>query len=193
MTYSDYRRFLAADLYRIGGVRGFRAGLKAVLTLPAFEFVFLMRTCRYLRQHKILKFLLYPLAKMRFTQRTFKYGISIPYQTDIGPGFFIGHIGGIVVNFQCRIGSNCNMSHGVTLGQTNRGKRKGCPTIGDNVYIGPGAKIIGAIRVGDHAAIGANAVVTRDVPAHAVVAGVPAQIISQAGSSDYVDYTLPAN
>ena len=61
-------------------------------------------------------------------------------------------------------GENCNISHGVTLGIADRGKNEGGPTIGDNVYIGPGAKIIGNVTVGNYAAIGANAAVTKDIP-----------------------------
>jgi serine O-acetyltransferase len=124
-----------------------------------------------------------------FMRYTYKFGISIPFETNIGAGFYIGHFGGIVVNEACVIGKNCNISHGVTLGAVNRGERQGCPTIGDNVYIGPGAKIVGNIRVGSHAAIGANCVVTKDVPDHGVVVGIPGRVISQDGSVGYVNRT----
>lgn len=192
MTYSEYKRLLASDLFRIGGARGFLAGFRAYRKLAGFQFIFWLRTCRFARQHSLLKFLVYPLAKSAFMRRTYKYGISIPFNTEIGPGFFIGHFGGVAINEAVRIGRNCNISQGVTLGQSNRGARKGCPTIGDSVYIGPGAKVIGAVHIGDHAAIGANAVVTRDVPAHAVVAGIPARVISSEGSEGYVDFAVPA-
>jgi serine O-acetyltransferase len=82
------------------------------------------------------------------------------------------------------IGENCNISRGVTIGQACRGRRKGTPIIGRHVYIGPGAKIVGAVRVGDFVAIGANCVVTDDVPDHATVVGVPARVISYGGSPD---------
>ena len=98
-----------------------------------------------------------------------RYGIDIPPSTQVGPGLYINHPGGIVVNSGSVIGANCNLSHEVTLGQANRGARAGLPVVGDGVYIGPGAKIVGAVRVGDDVAIGANAVVTSDVPDHAVV------------------------
>ena len=74
----------------------------------------------------------------------YKFGIGIPFITEIGPGFYVGHFGGIFVYPDSKIGRNCNLSQGVTIGNANRGKNKGYPTIGDNVYIGPGAKIIGA-------------------------------------------------
>jgi serine O-acetyltransferase len=114
-------------------------------------------------------------------------GIDISLHSDVGPGFYIGHYGGIVVGAHIIIGRNCNISQGVTLGITNRGKRAGVPTLGDNVYIAPGAKIIGNITIGDRAAIGANAVVVCDVPATAVVVGVPARVISFKGSDGYIN------
>ncbi len=84
------------------------------------------------------------------------------------------------------MGANCNLSQDVTLGLSSRGEFFGCPTIGDRVYIGPGAKVFGAIHVGDDAAIGANAVVTRSVPARAVMIGAPARSVSQKGSEGYI-------
>ena len=84
------------------------------------------------------------------------------------------------------IGDNVNISQGVTIGQTNRGKRKGVPVIGNGVYIGPGAKVIGKVTIGNNVAIGANAVVTEDVPDNACVAGVPAKIVSMNGAEGYV-------
>ena len=117
------------------------------------------------------------------------YRISIPHDTPIGPGLFIGHFGGIAVNNEARIGRNCDLSHGVTIGVINRGKRKGCPRIGDSVYIGPGAKILGNIHVGSNVAIGANAVVIDDVADGMAVAGVPARVVSTLGSAGYVNWT----
>lgn len=116
----------------------------------------------------------------------YSYGISIPYNTTIGPGFYIGHTGGIVVNPRAIIGKNCNISCGVVIGETFRGARKGIPSIGDYVYMAPGAKIIGNISVGNNVAVGANCVVTGDLPDNAVAVGVPAKIVSFDGSAGYV-------
>lgn len=106
-------------------------------------------------------------------------GISISRTARIGPGLYIGHFGGIIVGAGVQLGADCNISQGVTLGEGKVGGRRGVPTIGDRVYIAPGAKAFGPIRVGNDVSIGANAVVARDVPDGVVVAGVPAEIVSQ--------------
>lgn len=87
------------------------------------------------------------------------------------------------------IGKNCNISQGVTIGPTKRGSRRGCPTIGDNVFIGPGALVIGGIKIGRNVAIGGNAVVNKDIPDNAVVVGNPGVIVSFEGSGDYINLT----
>lgn len=115
-------------------------------------------------------------------------GINLPYATDIGPGLFIGHAGGIVVNSACRIGRNCNISHNVTIGST-KGTRAGVPTIGNNVYFGPGSVVIGSITIGDHVAIGANSVVVDNVMEGTTVAGAPARMVSRHGSRAWVNQT----
>lgn len=118
---------------------------------------------------------------------SYKFGIDIPYNTNIGRGFYIGHFGSIVVNGKATIGSNVNISQGVTIGQSNRGPRKGVATIGNCVYIGPGAKIVGNVKIGNNVAIGANCVVTKDIPDNAVVAGIPGEVLSMNGAECYVD------
>jgi serine O-acetyltransferase len=114
--------------------------------------------------------------------------IQIPFETKIGPGLYIGHNGMLIINSLAIIGANCNIGVGVVIGQGGRGEKKGNPVIGDFVYIGVGAKIIGNIRIGDNVAIGANAVVTKDVPPNATVAGIPAKIINYLGSKDFIRY-----
>ena len=155
-----------------------------------FKYVLWMRTCRYTRQASWARFVLYPFAWVMLRRQRYRLGISIPFRTDVGRGLYIGHFGGIVVHEKTTIGKNCNISQGATIGQANRGRNKGYPTIGDNVFIGPGARIFGAIRIGNNVAVGANCVVAKDVPDNAVVVGVPARVISFEGSRDYVNRTL---
>lgn len=100
------------------------------------------------------------------------WGIEVPRTAVIGPGFYIGHFGGITVARRAVIGRNFSLSQAVTVGYAD-GRREGVPVIGDDVYVGPGARLFGAIRIGDNVRIGANAVVYKDIPANAVVALAP--------------------
>jgi serine O-acetyltransferase len=189
MTFSKLKALVKSDLYRYTGDSG-SSVLKHVLRgEPGFKYSFWMRSSRFCEERRLWKLILFHPAVIILKHYMFKYGIAISPDTEIGPGFYIGHFGGIVVNPQSRIGKNCNLSQSVTIGQINRGAKKGSPTIGNNVYIGPGAKIIGNISIGDKAAIGANCVVVKNIPENAVVVGVPGRIISYDGSYDYVNRT----
>ena len=108
----------------------------------------------------------------------YRYGFQIPRKTRIGPGFFIGHFGTIVISRNAVIGKNCNIAHNVTIGSA-RGKRSGAPTLGDAVWIGAGAVIVGRITIGSDVLIAPNAFVNFDVPSNSVVIGNPARIISK--------------
>ena len=198
MTWAQLRELWRADLYRHTGETSWRHLFMHVLLSDGgerfsdgFKYMFHFRLCRYLktRQPRVIFWFLYRIAMRALTRYKYKFGCSIPHMASIGRGFYIGHIRDIVVNECAVIGDNCNISQGVTIGQANRGRRQGTPVIGHNVYIGPGAKIIGAVRVGHHVAIGANCVVTEDVPDHAVVVGVPGRVISFQGSAGYVNRT----
>ena len=112
--------------------------------------------------------------------------IELPKYTHIAPGLYIPHGGGIVVHPDVHIGKNCTISHEVTIGIGGRGAKKGCPTLGKEVYIAPGAKIFGKVEIADYVAIGANAVVTKNLPEKAVAVGIPAKVISHQGSADFI-------
>lgn len=109
------------------------------------------------------------------------FGIEASPLVKIGGGLFLPHTVGTVIGAE-RIGDNCTIMQGVTLGasEPDMGFTASTrPVIGNDVFIGAGAKVIGRVHVGDHAKIGANAVVLRDVPAHAVAVGVPATVVSR--------------
>lgn len=178
---------IKSDLHRYYGRSSFWLLIRELCFGIGFKFSFWMRLCKYCGNKSRACLPLFILSRIMLRRYMFKFGIQISYLADIGPGFYIGHFGQIVVTGQSRIGSNCNISHGVTIGVSHRGPRAGAPIIGDDVYIGPGAKIIGSVRVGHSAAVGANAVVTRDVPDKGVAVGVPAKVISSAGSSGYIN------
>lgn len=189
MEATEYQRLVVSDLFRIDGDASLQSFARHVSRGISFKFIFWMRTARFLRSADGPLRMLYPIARVMYRRYMFRLGISIPFQTAIGPGFYIGHFGGIVVSHGARIGANCNLSQGVTIGQINRGRRGGIPQIGDNVYIGPGAKVLGGITIGNGVAIGANAVVIDDVPDNAVVVGVPGRVISLDGSAGYINRT----
>jgi serine O-acetyltransferase len=99
-------------------------------------------------------------------------------QAEIGEGLYIGHSGGTHINNEAVIGKDCDIGHQVTIGTSAMG-RKGAPVIGDSVYVGAGAKLIGKIRIGDGAKIAANSLVMSNVPSGATVMGVPARVVMQ--------------
>ena len=189
MTFREFIYLLRSDFHRHMGKPSPQKVLKYFLVIPGLKYSFYMRLCRYLRGKPFKAFGMFFVARVLLYHYSIKFGISIPDTTQIGSGFYIGHFGDIVVNSKSVIGRNCNISQGVTIGQLNRGEHAGNPVIGDHVFIGPGAKILGGIKVGNHVAIGANCVVVSDVPAHSVVVGVPGKVISQDGSEGYINQT----
>lgn len=115
-------------------------------------------------------------------------GIEIAYNAEIGKGLFIGHLSGIIIGHGSKIGNYSSFHSDVVIGGSGRGESHGSPTIGDCVYFGAGAKVIGKIELGNYIMIGANSVVVNDAPENAVLAGVPAKIISYKGSMGFIHY-----
>lgn len=160
--------FYEKDLNR-WGYSGFKGLLKAFF-IPGFRFLFLFR----LYNKKI--FFLKPIMKLllRFYSRW--YGIQIELNANIGPGFYIGHFGTIVVAGDSKIGKNCNISHGVTIGSTFRGTNKGSPVLENEIFIGANAVIVGNIQIGDNVLIAPNSYVNCNIPDNSIVFGKPAII-----------------
>jgi serine O-acetyltransferase len=145
------------------------------------KFQYLLRKCEYYFSNN-KKNPLYIIRKyiyaFFFKRQSIKLGFTIPTFT-FGPGLRIVHRGTIVVNGKCRIGYNCTINAGVNIG-IKAGCPDDVPIIGNNVYIGPGAKIFGKITIADGCAIGANAVVCKDIlEPDSVVVGVPAKVIGK--------------
>ncbi len=107
----------------------------------------------------------------------FKYGIEIPYSTQLGKAVTFEHQHGIIIHGSAVIGDYCVIRQGVTIGSRNIENPFDAPIVGDYVSIGAGAKILGSVRVGHNAVIGANAVVINDIPDYAVAVGIPAKVI----------------
>ncbi len=181
MSYSEINHHIMSDLYRYYGKQSIKTFIKSYFLIPGFNYMVWFRIAEELKN---------PITKYIIYRKSIRFGIQIPIGTKIGEGFYIGHFGNIVINGQTVIGKNCNISQGVTIGQSSRGKNQGYPIIGDNCYIDPGAKIIGSIRIGNNVAIGANAVVTKDVEDNAVVVGIPAKTISYDGTVGYVIHKI---
>lgn len=201
MRFAELRFLWRSDLYRHYGRADLLAFIKMLLVYwepPGAKYAFILRLCQFLRvaRPRVLLAPFYVVSRIVLKHYEYTFHIRIAPATRIGPGLYIGHFGDIGVNQRAVIGANCNISQGVSIGQASRGRRKGHPVIGDNVFIGPGAKIIGRVRIGNNVAIGANCVVTRDIPDNAVVVGVPGRVISYEGAADYIvnaDYPGHAN
>jgi serine O-acetyltransferase len=138
--------------------------------------------------HFFYKIRLYFLARLISQLSRLMTGIEIHPGAKIGRGLFIDHGMGVVIGETAIIGDNVLLYQGVTLGGTGLTKGKRHPTIGNNVVIGGGAKVLGNITVGDNSYIGANAVVIKDVPPNSTVVGVPGRITKQDGKK--IDISL---
>lgn len=127
---------------------------------------------------------------LRFWLRRYrlKYGLEIPWETEIGKGLYLGHAFNITINKDAVIGENCNIHKGVLIGRENRGKRKGCPTIGNKVWIGINSVIVGAVKIGDDVLIAPNSYVNCDIPSHSIVFGNPCIIKHcETATIDYIN------
>ena len=185
----QWKEFIMCDLYRYESKNNWQSFVKSYIINEGFRYSFWLRTNNYLGNIKG-KFFLQPIyffSKVVQRRLKYKFGIQIHSYGKIDKGLHIIHYSGIFINGNVVIGKNFTISQGVSIGVTNRGLKKGNPIIGDNVYVGPGANIIGNVTIGNDAAIGANAVVTKDLPPFAVAVGVPAKIISYDGSEQYVN------
>ena len=127
------------------------------------------------KKRKILSF----IYKVKLQKLMNKYNFNISANSNIGYGLYLGHNGTIIVNHEAKIGNNCNIGVGVTIGMENRGTRVGCPVIGNNVWIGTNAVIVGKITIGDNVLIAPNAFVNFSVPSNSIVIGNPGKIFAK--------------
>ncbi|GAA0076726.1 serine O-acetyltransferase [Clostridium sp. CTA-5] len=149
-----------------------KSKIEVLLLYPCIHALIAYRISHFLYKHK--RFF---LARLISQLARFFTGIEIHPGAKIGKGLFIDHGMGVVIGETAEIGDDVIMYHGVTLGGTGKDKGKRHPTIGNNVLIGAGAKILGPINIGDNAKIGSNAVVLHEVPAGSTAVGVAAKNI----------------
>jgi serine O-acetyltransferase len=149
-----------------------RGVLGVILLYPGFHALINFRI-----SHFFYKIHFYFIARWISQLSRFFTGIEIHPGAKIGKGLFIDHGMSVVIGETAEIGDNCTLYHGCTLGGTGKDKGKRHPTLGNNVLVGAGAKILGPFKVGDNAMIGANAVVLNEVPDGATVVGVPGHVI----------------
>ena len=153
-----------------------RSWLEILLLYPGIKAVHSHRLAHWCYQHN-LKFLARAISQ-RSRRRT---GIEIHPGATIGRRLVIDHGMGIVIGETAEIGDDCLIYHGVTLGGTGKDVGKRHPTIGNNVLIGTGAKVLGPIKVGDNSRIAANSVVLREIPENSTAVGIPARVVRIAG------------
>ena len=145
-----------------------------VFLYPSFKAVLRHRVAHWMYRHKW-----YFLARW-YSQRTArKTGIEIHPGAQIGKGFFIDHGSGVIIGETTIIGDNVTLYQGVTLGGTGKEHGKRHPTIGDNVMISAGAKVLGSFTVGENSKIGAGSVVLKEVPPNSTVVGVPGRVVKR--------------
>jgi serine O-acetyltransferase len=168
---------IKADLYRYKPLPYSMSVLFKGLRSQGFRYMFFRRLRDRYKGNPFLK------AVFSFFLRryTYKYGFQIGGK--IGPGFFIGHFGTIVVSVNASFGKNCNIAHNVTIGAA-RGTNSGAPQIGNEVWIGAGSVLVGKITIGDDVMIAPNAFVNFDVPSHSLVIGNPGVIKSRINSTE---------
>ena len=171
--FAHLRRDVRAALERDPAAR---SALEVLLCYPGVHALVVHRLA-----HAIWRRGLTTLARWLSHAGRFLTGIEIHPAARLGPGLFIDHGMGVVIGETAEVGENVTLLQGVTLGGTSLRREKRHPTLGDNVVVGAGAAVLGAITVGDNSRIGAGSVVVRDVPPNSVVVGVPGRVTYKDG------------
>ncbi len=180
MTVID---FIYKDFYRYTEKKLSLKSFISAVRIPGFWFMILFRLGSVGNISRVRRLVIRILLR----RYSYKFGYQIPLKTKIGEGFFIGHYGSLVISPRAVIGKNCNVAHGVTIGAVMFGKRAGAPNLGDFVWVGTNAIIVGGINVGNNVLIAPGAFVNFDVPDNSIVIGNPGKIISKLNpTNDYI-------
>jgi serine O-acetyltransferase len=178
---------LQKDFYRESGTYLSKIQIWKKCFSPNLHFIYLLRTTQKYPKNTFLGI----IWRLILRHYQIKYGFQIYPETQIGDGFYLGHWGSLVINPKAKIGENCNIAQGVTIAQANRGKNEGVPEIGDEVWIGPNAVIVGKIKIGNNVLIAPNAYVNFDVPENSIVTGNPGIITAHENATkDYINHKI---
>jgi serine O-acetyltransferase len=170
MTFLELKELLRKDFFRYYGYYPKNIWIKGLFGREGFRFNFMFRIGHFLMgRNSLLKPIIAFIRKIQIRNTK----VSLPKTTHIGPGFCIVHLKNINISKHAKMGSNFTITHQVTIGRVNHGKRKGSPQIGNNVYVGPGALVIGKITIGNNVLIAGNSFVNRDIPSDSIVFGNP--------------------
>ena len=171
------RKLIDSDLHRYGYSSEKKMGIMTRKECYGFRYSKVLRKCKWYKEHN--NKILFMFERVKLQRLSEKLGFQINYSTQIGQGLYLGHMGSIVVNWKAVLGNNVNLAQGVTIGQANGGNTDGVPHIGNNVWIGANATIVGGITIGDDVMIAPNTFVNFDVPAHSLVIMEKARTIAR--------------
>ena len=187
MKEDSFWTIIKADLQRYKGYAKNRVW-RMIKRFYIYESLYIVILFRLIQKSLQLRIPFLPiLLKLIYKILSIFIGIRIDLKAKIGKGLYIGHYGGIFIG-HVEMGKFCNISHQVTIGIGGRQGTdwEGVPTIGDYVYIGPGAKIFRNIRIGNNVSIGANAVVSKNIPDNAIVVGNPGRIVGYQENNQHI-------
>lgn len=181
------KTIIQQDFYRESGMYLSKIQIWKKCFSPNLHFIYLLRTTQKYPKNTFLG----KIWRLILRHYQIKYGFQIYPETQIGAGFYLGHWGSLVINPKTKIGKNCNIAQGVTIAQANRGKNEGVPEIGDEVWIGPNAVIVGNIKIGKNVLIAPNAYVNIDVPENSIVMGNPGVITTNINATNgYINHKI---
>lgn len=169
----EYQQYVKADIAAYGLLR---VSLYNYLRIDQLRFQLRLRRLEYLTNCCRWRLLSRAVLEVMNHNLAVRLGVTVP-KNVFGPGLCLVHRGTVVVSPLARVGANCRLHPSTSIGDYN-----GAPTLGDNVYIGPGAKLYGPITIGSNVAIGANAVVNSSFPDNCTVGGIPARVLSNTGA-----------
>jgi serine O-acetyltransferase len=175
MTFKQFKKLVSEDIKRFPHHTGWLSKFRIYRRQGGFRILFWTRLVQMIETKALLRYTVFPVlvSHQRHLRRLFS--IEFPLRLKVGGGLYMPHQVGIVINPKAVIGSGVYIAQGVTIGKSMKEENEGAPVIGDNVFIGPNAVILGPVTLGSNCAVGANAVVLKDVAANETVGGVPAR------------------